>query len=55
MHVANSQPYFGRNEAPCESTVRRLMTKFETNDSVLTLNRLGGNEETGVTKQAPAF
>ena len=32
---------FERNEAPCESTVRRLVTKFETTNSVLTGKLLG--------------
>ena len=34
---------FGRNDALCETTVRRLMTKFETTGPVLTVNRLSKN------------
>ena len=32
---------FGRNDAPCESNVRRLMTKFETTGSALNVKSLG--------------
>ena len=31
------------NEAPCESTVRRLVTKFKTTGLVLTMKFLDGN------------
>ena len=34
--VRKVQIIFGRNEAPCGSILRRLMTKFETISSVLT-------------------
>ena len=33
--VQKLRTIFGKSEAPCESTVRRLMTKFETTGSVL--------------------
>ena len=38
---AKSPNLFWQNEAPCKSTVRRLMTKLETTDSVLTVKSPG--------------
>ena len=35
--VRNLQTIFGRNKAPCESTVRRLVKKFKTSGLVLTV------------------
>ena len=39
--VRKCRTIFGRNEAPCESAVRRLVTKFETTGSVLTVKSPG--------------
>ena len=35
--VQKLRTIFGRNQAPCESAVRRLVTKFETTGLVLTV------------------
>ena len=39
--VQKLRTIFGRNKAPSESTVRRLITKFETTGSALTVKSPG--------------
>ena len=41
QRVQKLQIFFGRNYAPCESVVRRLMKKFETIGLVLTVKSPG--------------
>ena len=45
------QTIFGRNEALCESTVCRLVTKFETTGSVLTVKSPGWKHSCQVEEQ----